>query len=61
VPGVGAFVEIEAIDLDGTRGEERLRAQCEAWQERLGLDPGDLVADSYADFAALSSTPGRSL
>jgi adenylate cyclase class 2 len=60
VPGLGAFVEIEAIDLDGTRGEVRLRAQCETWQERLGLAPADLVADSYADFAALSSTPGRS-
>ena len=29
VPGLGAFVEIEAIDLDGSRGEAALRAQCE--------------------------------
>ena len=60
VPGLGAFVEIEAIDLDGTRGEERLRAQCEAWRERLGLSADDLVAASYADFVPVSSTPGRS-
>ena len=63
VPGQGTFVEIEAIDLDGSRGEEQLRAQCEAWRERLGLSSSDLVATSYADFAAFepaSSTPGRS-
>ena len=64
VPGQGAFIEIEAIDLDGSRGEAHLRAQCEAWRERLGLSSPDLVASSYADFAAVepaSSTPGRSM
>jgi adenylate cyclase class 2 len=58
VPGLGAFVEIEAIDLDGSRGEDRLRAQCEDWRIRLGIDVADLVAESYADL--VSSTPGRS-
>jgi adenylate cyclase class IV len=65
VPGRGAFVEIEAIDLAGTLGEAHLRAQCEAWRERLGVAREDLVAFSYSDavVAALvpaSSTPGRS-
>lgn len=60
LPGEGAFVEIEAIDLDGTRGEERLRAQCESWRERLGIRPDDLVEGSYSDFVSASSTPGRS-
>jgi adenylate cyclase class 2 len=61
VPGHGAFVEIEAIDLDGSRGEAGLRAQCEAWRGRLGIAASDLVADSYADLVPLaSSTPGRS-
>jgi adenylate cyclase class 2 len=70
VPGLGTFVEIEAIDLDGTRGEERLRAQCEAWRARLGIAGEDVVAFSYADVGTeaapapdsepASSTPGRS-
>jgi len=66
VPGQGSFVEIEAIDLDGTIGEERLRAECEAWRGRLGIAAGDVVAFSYADAALerdsepASSTPGRS-
>ncbi|MEO6462787.1 MAG: class IV adenylate cyclase [Candidatus Eisenbacteria bacterium] len=60
VPGLGCFVEIEAIDLDGSRGEEHLRAQCDAWRERLGLATGDLVSFSYADVEPASSTPGRS-
>ena len=62
VPGQGSFVEIEAIDLDGTIGEARLREDCEAWRERLGIAAVDLVAFSYADDAPepASSTPGRS-
>ena len=62
VPGLGAFVEIEAIDLDGSRSEARLRAQCEEWRTRLGIADADLMADSYADLvhADASSTPGRS-
>jgi adenylate cyclase, class 2 len=60
VAGLGSFVEIEAIDLDGTRGEEQLRSQCEAWRERLGLEASDLVSFSYSDVEPASSTPGRS-
>ena len=62
MPGLGAFVEIEAIDLDGSRGEARLRAQCEEWRTRLGIADADLMAESYADLVQphASSTPGRS-
>jgi predicted adenylyl cyclase CyaB len=64
VPGLGCFVEIEAIDLDGTIGAERLRAECEAWRSRLGIAESDVVAFSYADAILASepasSTPGRS-
>jgi adenylate cyclase class IV len=64
-PGRGSFVEIEAIDLTGSLGEERLREQCEAWRARLGISEQDLVAFSYADGSAApepaSSTPGRFL
>ncbi len=49
VPGLGAFVEIEAIDLDGSRGEAALRAQCDEWRARLAIAEEDLVARSYSD------------
>ena len=60
VPGLGAFVEIEAIDLDGTRGEAVLRAQCEAWRVRLSIAEADLLAHSYSDLiiaAAAAAEP----
>lgn len=57
VPGLGAFVEIEAIESDGASGEPALRAQCEAWRMRLGLAESDLVAESYSDL--VSSSPRR--
>lgn len=49
VEGLGHFVEIEAIDQDGTIGQERLRAQCQAFQNALGIQPHNLVAESYSD------------
>jgi predicted adenylyl cyclase CyaB len=49
VPGLGSFVEIEAIDLDGSRGEAALRAQCEEWRLRLAITEADLLAQSYSD------------
>lgn len=49
VPGLGAFVEIEAIASKEARDEQSLRAQCDAWRERLGIAQDDLVADSYSD------------
>ena len=49
VEGLGSFVEIEAIDLDGSIGPDRLRAQCEQLMTRLGIRPDDLVAESYSD------------
>ncbi len=49
VEGLGAFVEIEAIDEDGSIGEEALRAQCEAYLRLFRISPEDLVALSYSD------------
>ena len=57
VPGLGTFVEIEAIESPDVRTEEALRAQCEAWRARLGIAPEDLVANSYNDL--VSTSPGR--
>jgi adenylate cyclase class IV len=49
VAGLGAFVEIEAIDLDGTLGPALLDAQCRRLMARLRIAESDLVAESYSD------------
>jgi adenylate cyclase, class 2 len=49
VDGLGSFVEIEAIDADGTIGRERLQAQCAEFMALLRVHPEDLLAQSYSD------------
>lgn len=52
VEGLGAFVEIEAIDINGSIGEERLRQQCRHYMELLQIEPADLIEVSYSDLLA---------
>lgn len=49
VEGLGHFVEIEAIDLDGTLGVDYLQEQCEHYLELFGIPSGDLLEQSYSD------------
>jgi predicted adenylyl cyclase CyaB len=49
VEGLGTFVEIEAIDADGSRGAERLTRQCRELMAALAIAEGDLLAGSYRD------------
>lgn len=49
VTELGTFVEIEAIDREGTIGEERLREQCLYYQHLLDIAPDDLLTHSYSD------------
>ncbi|MGI9175084.1 MAG: class IV adenylate cyclase [Rhodothermales bacterium] len=56
VEGLGTFAEIEAIDRDGSRGEQELRAQCAHYLALLGLPAEDLVPVSYSDL--LLGRPG---
>lgn len=49
VDGLGTFLEVEAIDRDGSFGEEKLRAQCQHYQTVLGVEDEDLEARSYSD------------
>lgn len=49
VERLGTFVEIEAIDTDGTRGEAALRAQCEHFLRLFEIEESDLVRRSYSD------------
>jgi len=49
VGGLGAFMEIEAIDKDGTIGKEKLHEQCQQYMDLFGIQPADLISDSYRD------------
>jgi adenylate cyclase class IV len=58
VSGLGTFVEIEAIDGDGTRPLETLRAQCEELLRAFGIAEEDLLAVSYSDLLRRPATEG---
>ncbi len=49
VQGLGTFVEVEAIDEDGSIGKEKLQQQCERFAELFGVQQQDYVAVSYSD------------
>ena len=49
VEGLGDFVEIEAIDKDGTIGEEKLFEQCKLYMDLFKVQEEDLVHISYSD------------
>ncbi len=54
VTGLGTFVEIEAIDYDGTIGSERLLAQCHTFLSLFSIQPDQMVAVSYSDLLLCS-------
>jgi predicted adenylyl cyclase CyaB len=49
VQGLGHFIEIEAIDKDGSIGKAKLDEQCRYFCTQLGIRPEDYVAVSYSD------------
>jgi adenylate cyclase, class 2 len=49
LPERGHFIEIEAIDLDGSLGIETLQQQCSYYKELLQIADEDLVNSSYID------------
>jgi len=49
VEKLGTFVEIEAIDGDGSIGEEKLLLQCEHYMKLFGIKEEDLLSTSYSD------------
>ena len=58
VDGLGTFLEVEAIDKDGTIGLTKLQEQCAFWAETLGVTENDYISYSYSDLllAKKSST-----
>ncbi len=56
VKGLGSFVEIEAIDSDGSIGVDRLNEQCQRHLKALAIRDEDLIATSYSDLVLQSKT-----
>ena len=48
VEKLGSFVEIEAIDYEGTIGKEKLAEQCSHFIQLLNLNPDNFIAVSYS-------------
>lgn len=49
VEGLGAFVEIEARDVEGTLGLAKLQEQCNEYLKLFGITDSDLQTESYSD------------
>lgn len=46
---LGTFVEVEAIDKDGSIGLEQLKKQCRKYAEFFEINDSDYVSESYSD------------
>lgn len=49
VEGLGSFLEIEAIDADGSLGLEKINAQCHHYLQAFQIPETDLLTHSYSD------------
>lgn len=49
VEGLGSFVEIEAIDADGSKGIDFIKQQCDFYLKELQIKEEDLLTMSYSD------------
>ena len=49
VQDLGTFVEVEAIDKDGSVGKEKLQAQCDEYAALFNIGAADFCALSYSD------------
>lgn len=56
VDGLGCFVEVEAIDSEGSLSTESLQRQCDYYFDYFGFDSQDLVDRSYGEMIFLQKT-----
>lgn len=49
VRGLGSFLEVEAIDRDGSIGLDQLKKQCHQYKDFLGVKDDDCLSGSYSD------------
>ena len=59
VEGLGSFVEVEAIDQDGSIGIEKLKEQCNVYAHLFNLRPEDFMAESYSDLLLAKNSSTR--
>lgn len=52
---LGTFIEVEAIDKDGSLGIEKLKQQAEKYAAYFGIQPEGFIALSYSDMILKSS------
>jgi adenylate cyclase, class 2 len=49
VKDLGSFVEIEAQDMDGSLGSEKITQQCKNYIKLFNIVDADMVSGSYSD------------
>ncbi len=49
VNGLGTYIEVEAIDKDGSIGKEKLQAQCDEYAALFNISKEDFCSLSYSD------------
>jgi predicted adenylyl cyclase CyaB len=49
VATLGTFLEVEAIDTDGTIAIEKLQEQCNFYTQFFNIEMNDFIANSYSD------------
>jgi len=55
---LGAFVEVEAIDKEGSIGTNKLKEQCHYYIGLFGIKEDQFIAESYSDLLAKKSSTG---
>lgn len=53
---LGSFIEVEAIDKDGSIGIEKLREQCDYYAQLFQITNEQFIAESYSDLLAKKSS-----
>lgn len=53
---LGSFVEVEAIDKDGSIGIEKLKEQCNHYVQLLDVTSDQFIAESYSDLLEKKSS-----
>jgi predicted adenylyl cyclase CyaB len=56
VQELGTFIEVEAIDAEGTIGLEKLQEQCHLYASLLEVKETDYIAESYSDLLLIKAT-----
>lgn len=56
VENLGSFIEIEAIDKDGTIGEAKLMEQCRFYLDMFKITGENLISGSYSDLLLKSKS-----